>query len=231
MHLFCCFASDSPRKQVQQEEPRGVTLHPSFKRPQILPLVGLWPLIPPFPTMSICLAGLCANLPVPASGVVTVRAVPYLLRLGQVPQNKVDAADVKADFGRGVLDGCEGIQGCLPLLPICRAHPFFPLPDHLHQGHGCVVGLTPLLVLPCGAARPLSSSLLLVLLPSPLPVLQIWQEVASLASVKRGPGMGKWGRGCLRHSRFPRRAATGCTQGPLQQPLLTSLGFASRGFS
>lgn len=143
----------------------GVTLQPSFKRPCILPLVRLWPLIPPFPTVSMCLAGLRANLPVPASRVVTIKAAPYLLRLGQLPQNKVDAADVKADFGRGVLDGREGIQGCPPLLPVCCTHPFLPQPDRLHEGHGAVragcgisggvAALAPLLVLPCGAARPL----------------------------------------------------------------------------
>lgn len=126
---------------------------------------------------------------------MTVRAVPYLLRLGQLPQNKVDAADVKADFGRGVLDSHEGVQGCPPFLPVRRAHPFLPQPDRLNQGHGAVgtargvpgraVGFAPLLVLPRGAAQALSSSLLPVLLPSLLPVLQTWQEVALLTSVKQ----------------------------------------------
>lgn len=177
----------------------------------------------------------------PVSRVVTVRAVPYLLRLGQLPQNKVDAADVKADFGRGVLDSHEGIQGCPPFLPVRRAHPFLPQPDRLNQGHGAVgtargvpgrvVGFAPLLVLPCGAAQALSSSLLPVFLPSLLPVLQTWQEVALLTSVKRSPGMGKWGRGCLSHRWFPRCAALGCTPGPLWQLLLASLGFPSPGFS
>lgn len=50
----------------------------------------------------------------------------------------MDAADVVADFGWGALHGCEGIQGCPPLLPVCGTHPFLPQPDRLDQRHGAV---------------------------------------------------------------------------------------------
>lgn len=65
-------------------------------------------------------------------------AVPYLLCLGQLPQDEVGAADVEADFGRWVLDSSEGLQGCPPLLAIRGAHPLLPQPDGLHQRHGAV---------------------------------------------------------------------------------------------
>lgn len=206
-HLCCRFASDSPRKQVQQEQPRAVMLHPGFKKPRILPLDHA----PPFPSVSICLAGLRANSPLPAW------AVPYLLRLGQLPQDEVDAADVEADFGRGVLDGREGVQGCLPLLPIRCAHAFLPQTDRLHQGHGAVAA---------GAGSPGPSSQRCSASLCPLSasafVSQNCQEVASLASPQAAP---PWGSGA--EAAVPQWVSTPSCRGLRDR---SSSGFASLGF-
>lgn len=129
------------------------------------------------------------------------RAVPYLLRLHQLPQDKVDAADVKADFGRGVLDGREGIQSSTPLLPVRCTHPFLPQPDRLHQGHGLVGCGIPL----CRVSRPspcpswwCSSASLppfcLYFCLAPAPVTNLaGNGLTRIIS----PGMGKCSTGCL----------------------------------
>lgn len=121
------------------------------------------------------------------------RAVPYLLRLLQLPQDQLDAADVKADFGRGVLDGREGLQGSPPLPPVRGTHPLLPQPDGLHQGHGAAGspsrGSRPSLSLSLSllvAQLGLSFSPSLCLSPAPVTECRKWPHRIT------GPG---WGSG------------------------------------
>lgn len=84
---------------------------------------------------------------------------------------------------------------------------------------------------PCRGS-PLSSFLAALLGPSlvqlpsagtsafPAALSQSRQEVASLTAGRRGPGMGKWGPGCLCCSRLPHQVLSGSRSSPLQVLLL-----------